>query len=305
MLDDLTHYDDPFAYVRIGRVDPSLVDALTDAARGDLAWERYDSFYRCWIARVPMALTRTLPETLTELTGVPLTPRTRLTLQRMAPGDGATAHTDRPLLGYESVRLVVQLTEGWQPGDGGRFAVHPDPQGAETTRWHEPTRGTAVAFAMRRDSHHSVEDCARERLTAVVHCEHIGNTEQLGHALRGLLTGARFTELPAAVHPLMDEAEATRDEQATLYAGTVALVLHRWGQPPEAVAEGYAAALAPWTADGPFAAARWLARLWLEDFDLAAWESAASFGRRDAHCPDLFRELAFPQVSMQFCRLRR
>ena len=299
VLYDLRPYDEPFAYVRADRVDSALLNDLVRRVEQPQEWVRYDSFYRCWIAQVegPIEASGALVDIMGPLLGLPLGPSVRCTLQRMAPGDGATAHSDRPLLGYECARLVIQLTPAWRPHMGGRFAVHPDADGMRTTRRHEPLKGTAVAFAMRPQAHHSVEACAAERLTAVLHFEHVGNSAALATRLREDLGAMRFSDLPARVHPLMDRAEATRPERDSLRAATVAWLLGHWGCTPGDQALGYAEGLEPWSGRGAFPAARWVAHLWHEYFPVDAWPHARAACATDATLPPDLAGLLFPEAT--------
>jgi hypothetical protein len=294
LLSQLERYLKPYPYVHCGEIDRALLDSLDRSLGQVTQWQRYDRFYRCWIStpqRVPDSQWVPVVEHLVE---IPLSPLVHLTFQRMAPGDGAAPHTDRPLLGFESARLIIQLTPEWTPCDAGQFQVHPDPDGARVTRTHAPLRGTAIAMALRPTSVHSVQDCGASRLSAVFHFFHAANTPALAEQLRLLFSDLVFSELPAAVHPLMDAAEASLSEDTTLRAGLVAAALARWESPTEVVCAGYEASLLPLEEGGPFLAARWLAHLWTTHFDLDQWSELAPLARRDPHCPQALRNLAFP-----------
>lgn len=274
MLSDLVHHLEPFAYTRAGAVDADLLAALDAAWSGEPGWVRYDSFYRCWIAevsaavRVPTALVEEVAAHLDQ----PLAEAVRVTLQRMAPGDGATVHTDRPLLGYESARLVIQLTPGWTADDGGAFAVCTAE--GEVLRRHLPRRGTAVLFALHEHAHHAVEPCRRERRTAVLHFWHVGNRPPLRAWLAARLEAASFAELPRALHPAMDAAEATRPEVETLRMGTAALLALRLGLDEAAVCRAYAGE----GADGELLAH--FAGLWVgEPFDASRWPALCALAQ--------------------------
>lgn len=294
LLHTVTHHRNPYPYAHIGAVDEGLLAALDKALAEAEAWQRYDSFYRCWIAPAPCDVPDELTRELEGLVGIPLCASPRLTVQRMDPGDGATVHTDRPLLGYESARLIIHLSRGWKPSHGGLFSVHPDANATKTLRQHPPLRGSGVALALRPHAYHSVEPTHAARTTAVFHFAHPGNTPELAATLERVLGGASFAGLPASLHATMDVAEATLPEERTLYAGLVAVLVLSWGHGHSTALEAYRASLAPFDAAGPFLAARWLVHTWCTAFDLDAWARIAPVARQDPTCPADVRMLAFP-----------
>jgi hypothetical protein len=301
------HHDRPWPFFTVD-------DALPPAARAallrlfdrDLPWQRHDSFYQCWIAvvteRVDRELLAGVLARMRELVDVPLADRITATVQRMQPGDQALPHTDRPLVGYEAVRLVVQLDDGWRDGDGGLFLVHPDPDGTEVAHVRAPRAGSAVGFVMTPASHHAVSPTRRTRRTVVFHLWHAGNTPEVARLVGELYDGASLAELPAALDRVAAEAEARLPEPTTLHAALAALALHRWGYADVAVVAGYRRALGEPVGDDEIgtesadeddlaaALAGWVARLRLEDFDVAGWDA-------------LRRELA-PRRPARHARLR-
>ncbi|MCO4747694.1 MAG: 2OG-Fe(II) oxygenase [Proteobacteria bacterium] len=299
MLHDIEQHKTPFPYFT-AKLNSGLCEQLGSLARLDLDWQRHDSFYHCWIAHAAehIRLPQELPGAVAALLDLPLTDAMQLTIQRMGPGDHALPHTDRPLLGFEAARLVVQLTPDWSLADGGLFAVHPDSEGTRTTRTREPLFASVVGFGMRLASHHSVRPVHTHRLTAVVHFWHHANTPALHAQVRDLLEGASFAALPASLDATLTEAEAEHSEEETLRAGTVALLLTQWGADELSVERGYRAGLEPWTGcsgDTDIDLARWAAKLWLDCFDIDAWEEAAArVGHSRLGPAKAFRALAFP-----------
>ena len=276
-------------------------------AEGDLAWEHHRvSFYEALLcdvtARLEPAPLEALRAGVAHWLGLPLAPGVTVTLQRMAPGHRADPHTDRPLVGYEAARLVVQLTRGWAPGDGGVFLAFADPAGPPALR-RPPIFNQGFGFALTRRAHHAVTPTARERLSAVFNFWHVGNTSALGEATRAFFAGMRFADLPPALDPLVAAAEAAREEAACARAAAAAWALWRWGRPSAEVVTGYQQALAGGPiGGGAIGLARWLERLHRVDFDPALWarlapaQAAALAGPAEA-----LRRLAFPAVRAPGC----
>lgn len=266
-----------------------ILDACV-AAQQD--WDRHESFYRCDMAvitgRVPRALRRDVARVLQDHTGMPLHSDTTVTAQRMVPGDGARVHTDCPRLGFEAVRLVVQLDGVADPGVGGVFVAHPDEDGRIDAWTRPPRRGGAVAFAMHPGSFHSVTPTGVQRRTVVFHALHRGNDADVAARVRDLLTPMRFDALPGCLDAVMAEAEATRSDEATGRAAAVGWVLATWQQPDDVVVAGYRTALEDgeaWGASWPVALACWVVKLHQDVFDVHAWSVLAARTPPDAPGP--------------------
>ncbi len=277
LFSDLVHHVEPF---RCFTSDAALPEERLRWLEGlydeELVWQHHhDAFYRASLGdvseRVPADFRTQLVEAMRQATGLPLTDRVKLTVQRMAPGEYAGPHTDRPLVGYEAARWIVQLGPEWRPGDGGRFALHPDPDGEHTSWSRPPARNTGFGFVMGPASYHSVGRVHRERRTAVFNFWHVGNTERLAAWVRDELATVHFGDLPAALESVAEEAERGLPEEVTYRAGCVAWLLQRWGFAVDEVVEGYTGALGE-RSEGPAAVARWVVRLANEDFDAAGWE---------------------------------
>ena len=249
--------------------------------RADVRWVRHeDHFYECFIADVSAALDprwlRALAHRMATLTGIELTDKVQVTIQRMEPGDHAAPHTDRPLVGYEAARLVVQLDRDWATEDGGCFRAFSGDD-LVIARW--PQRNSAVGFTLTAASLHDVLPTHRVRRSVVFNFWHIGNTEAVQAMVHSLFAHMDFGSLPLAVAAVADVAEVTHTETATHRASAVAIALLAWGYDPDEAAAGYLLALSPDAVCEPVdaltaaaALARWLVRLHTEDFDLDVWE---------------------------------
>jgi hypothetical protein len=214
---------------------------------------------------------------MARLTGIPLSDRVEATAQRMGSGDGATVHSDRPLVGFEVARLVVQLNRDPTVADGGLFLVHGDAEAQTVHLERLPDWNSAVGFVMRPGSWHSVTPVVRERRTVVFNFWHPANDQPVVEWVAQAFAGMSFADLPTALDAHTAEAEARWPEDDTLRASTVAWVLHRWGYPPALLVDAYGASLAgelqtpdpEWIA--AFRLATWVVRLRLEDFDVDGW----------------------------------
>lgn len=285
----IERHDDPFPCFT---VDRALSEPLAAELRAMFdephAWEHHHGgFYECYLtevsARVPAAFQAQLARQWAGLFEEPLTERVKVTLQRMEPGQQARVHTDRPLLGFETARLIVQLGERWSPGEGGVFCVHPDPAGERVSWERAPAWNQGFAFSMGKRSFHSVTPVrGMTRRTAVFHFWHAGNSPALAQQVRSLFEGCRFDRLPAEVVRVAERAERSEPEELTWRAGLLAWALHAWGVSGAGVAEAYLAALCspePWEQQGALsgqeatvALGRWVVELYAGEVDLRAWE---------------------------------
>jgi hypothetical protein len=236
---------------------------------------------------LPPAWGAALAGALAPRLSVPLLPRFTATAQRMLPGDHARPHTDRPLVGYEAARLVLQITDAWTPEHGGKFEVFDAPD-APPARSRPPRANSAVAFVLRDRAWHAVTPTAAPRVTVVLNLWHAGNPPSLADTVHAAFEGIRHAHLPRALDPIAIEAEALHDEDTTAQAADAAWIAMRWGADDAEVLAAYQAALpAP---DAPLhpvpaALAAWVARLRRGGFDPDAW--AALHARvTDAHRAD-------------------
>jgi hypothetical protein len=279
------HHRDPFPCLTVDEALPAEILALLEALfEEEHDWEHHHGgFYECFLTevseRLPADFSAALVERMAALLDQPLTSRVKVTLQRMEPGQQARVHTDRPLLGFEAARLIVQLQRGWEPGDGGVFCLHPDAAGL-VTAWERPPRhNQGFGFVMGLRSFHSVSPVVRARRSVVFHFWHAGNSVELARQVRALFEGCRFDRLPATVVAEAAEAELRWPEEASYRAGLVAWVLHRWGEPEAVVLAGYREeleAVPPWVGeaggDAVIGLARWVAELYAGEVSVEAWE---------------------------------
>lgn len=222
MLDDARILTAPFAHVRCKQAfDAGFCQQLADRfdAPG-LEWTEHRTFYEAAIADITadIEVPAGLVARVSELTGAPLTSTVQVTAQRMVEGQFAAPHTDRPLLGYESVRLVLQLNPSWSPGDGGELVL-----GDERI---PPTWNSAFLFVLHPGSEHAIERVMATRRTVVFHFWHAANTPALEAAVHELFDGLSFANLGAFDSEGMTEEESHE-------AGCIAWCCRRWGREDE------------------------------------------------------------------------
>lgn len=269
---------------KLRRIDGPFPLAVTDAAfRPDVLarlealfdppqdWVRHqDHFYRCFIAEVhdalPQPWLKALREHVGQALGLPLAGPVRVTAQRMEPDDGSDRHTDRPLVGYECARLVVQLDDAV----GGHFRAFD----GDTVWLDRPPRpNQAVAFELCRSSVHDVTPCTGTRRTVVFHFWHVANPIDAREALDRELAGVSLRDLPLALGPHMDAAEAACSDVDTYRAALTASLLRQWGEPVERVIPAYLACVYGRDLSPRAAWAAWLVHLHTEDFHRPLWEA--------------------------------
>ncbi len=302
MLPDARLHHHPFPYLTAATSFPAEVLAdLRARFEGPLDWQRHDSFYRCHMAHLdgldPAWLAH-LAARMRTLLGVPLTDRVTATVQRMDPGDHALPHTDRPLVGYEVARLIVQLDPGWTPEDGGVFEALGSPDPDDVAHQVPPLHGSAVGFVMTPRSWHAVRPTRRPRHTVVFHFQHVANTPDVARAIHRTFEAVDLASLPAALDAPMAEAEASLPEEITRRAALTAWLLHRWGEPVADVLRAYSDALhdplPPFDAPAAQLLAAWAVRLRTDDFPTEAWGEVAARLGGSVGGDDTLRSVLFP-----------
>ncbi len=166
---------------------------------------------------------------MSELLGLPLDERVQVSAQRMQPGEDVRVHTDQPLLGYETARLVVQLNHDWRPEQGGALSLHTDDLGPPRGAPLLPRYNSAIAFALTDTSFHSVSRTERARRSVVFYFWHRANGAALRAALHQLFEGMRFASLPESAQDELERVDAELPEGAGRRAALVAWALQRWG----------------------------------------------------------------------------
>ncbi len=246
-------------------------------------WQHRDgAFYRCSLKDVTESISASFQtEVLTrmrELTGLPLVNRIVVTAQRMLPGQVIGIHSDRPLLGYEIARLVVQLNKQWQTEHGGVLELFSSPQ-SEVVFSVNPEYNKAFGFLLNIDSYHGVTEVSQPRQTVVFNFWHAANTPELAAHIQALFANVHFSELPIALNSVAIAAELSLSEDITFRAGTAAIALQRWGYDEPTIVAGYqySAGLSSANNHTPetYAAvllADWIAYLYRDSFDLARWK---------------------------------
>lgn len=284
MLLQLSHHTNPFSFFHVTSafsVEQCTVLEKLFTQAGE--WQHRDgAFYRCSLRDVtefiPEEFKTDVTARMREITGLPLVERMVVTAQRMLPGQVIGIHSDRPLLGYESVRLVLQLNKHWQPEHGGILELFTSPE-SDVVRSVNPLYNEAFGFLLNAGSYHGVTEATQPRQTVVFNFWHSGNTPELEAHVQTLFTNINFSELPAALNPVATAAEASLAEDITFRAGTAAVALVRWGYDDATVVAGYQHSAGVLTCDvknvETYVAvllADWVARLYRDSFDLARWE---------------------------------
>ncbi len=222
-------------------------------------------------------LKRDLVTRMRSITGLPLTSRVQVSVQRMAPGQDIRPHADPPLVGYEIARVVLQLNPHWRPEHGGLLQVHPDAAGEIVGGQVPPKHNTAVGFVLHSNCYHSVTRVARQRHSVVLYFWHEANTPELAAHLTELCANMDFGALPPALDDVMAEAERTLSEEVSYQAAIVAWILHRWGCCTDEVVCGYRASAwpnpTPAHTSATTALAHWAATLRTAVFDLERWQT--------------------------------
>jgi hypothetical protein len=212
-----------------------------------------------------------------EITGLPLTNRVVVTAQRMLPGQAIGIHSDRPLVGYEIARLVLQLNKQWQAEHSGVLELFSSRE-SEAVFKVNPEYNTAFGFLLHGDSYHGVTEAIQPRQTVVFNFWHAANTPELAAHVQALFANMHFSELPTALNPLASAAELSLPEETTFQASMAALALQRWGYDETTILRGYQHSAGMSVCDTEqaetYAAvllADWMAYLYRDSFDLVLW----------------------------------
>ncbi len=288
MLLQPIHHHHPFPFFIVNAAfSEEQCAALDQLFSQDIEWQQRDGeFYRCSMCDVteiiPGLFKAEILARMCEITGLPLVKRVLVTAQRMLPGQAIGLHSDRPFLGYEIARLVVQLNKQWLPEHGGVLELFSSPEGVAVFSVN-PEYNKAVGFLLHADSYHAVTEVTQPRLTVVFNFWHMANTPELAAHIAALFANLNFSEFPAALNPVASAAESSLSEEVTLLAGTAALALHRWGYDAATVVIGYrhSAGLSPCEPSDAetYAAvllADWVAYLYRDSFDLDRWSNLQS-----------------------------
>jgi hypothetical protein len=283
-----TQHLHPFPFFSVDPAfSPEQCAVLEQLFLHDGVWQHQDGvFYKCSISDVTEAIPASFQtEVLVRMRGItalPLINRVQVTAQRMLPGQVIGVHSDRPLMGYEIVRLIVQLNSEWQAEHGGVLELFLSLDGKAVVSV-SPKYNTALGFLLHPDSYHAVTAVTQPRHTVVFNFWHAANTPELAAHVQSLFANLDFSEFPAALNQIASAAESSLPEDVTFRAGTAAIALHRWGYDPATIVAGYqySAGLVIADASDPeiYAAvllADWVAYLYRDSFDLARWHALQS-----------------------------
>ncbi len=285
MLSDPRHQNEPFPFFRCDRAFGAEACAgFEELFAAEASWQaRDDAFYSCFLrdvtAELPAELLRAAAVRMRAITGLALTDQVVVSAQRMEPGQVVGVHSDRPLLGYEGARLVLQLNHAWRREHGGLLELYDSPEGVPVAEV-EPVYDAAFGFLLHEGSYHGVQRVSRTRRSLVFNFWHAANSPELADAVEALFADLHFPELPAALDPVATEAESRLPEEVTFHASLAAVALHRWGYDAATVVSGYRFAAEPGPADNVAlderaAAVRladWLAHLKTGSFDVQRWQ---------------------------------
>ena len=284
MLSQPIHHDKPFPFFYIDTAfSEEQCAVLEDLFLLYGYWKHRDvAFYRCSLRdvteNIPVTFQTEVLARMREITGLPLVNRVLVTAQRMLPGQVIGIHSDRPLLGYEIFRLVVQLNREWQTKHGGVLQLFSSPD-SELMFSVNPEYNKAFGFMLNVDSYHGVTEVTQPRQTVVFNFWHAANTSELAAHVQALFNNIKFSDLPTSLDAVATSAELSLPEDTTLHAGTAAIALQRWGYDESTIEIGYQHSAGLTLCDSndaeTYAAvllADWLAYLHRNSFDLARWE---------------------------------
>ena len=207
MLLQPKQHNDPFPFFLVDAAfSAEQCAALEQLFSQDIAWQHRDAaFYRCSLSDVtgiiPATFQTEILARMREITGLPLVNRVLVTAQRMQPGQVIGIHSDRPLLGYEIARLVVQLNKQWQAEHGGVLELFTSPEG-EAVFGVNPIYNKAFGFLLHANSYHGVTEVTQPRQTVVFNFWHMANTPELAAHVEALFANLHFSEFPAALNPV-------------------------------------------------------------------------------------------------------
>jgi hypothetical protein len=283
LLSQPIHHDSPFPFFYDNAAfSEEQCAVLENLFLLDGDWQHRDgAFYRCSLRdvteHIPVTFQTEVLARMREINGLPLVNRVVVTAQRMLPGQVIGIHSDRPLVGYEILRLVVQLNKQWQAEHGGVLELFASPESEAVFRVN-PEYNKAFGFLLHGDSYHGVTEVTQPRQTAVFNFWHAANTPELAAHVQALFAKMHFSELPTVLDSVASAAESNLPEDTTFHAGTAALALHRWGYDETTVVTGYLHSAGLSICDTndaeTYAAvllADWVACLYRDEFDLARW----------------------------------
>jgi len=274
-------YSSPFQFFTCDEALPNeRINQLIALFDNVQSWEVHDSFYKASIADVTAHINpcflHSLTDKIASITGAELSGHVEVKIQKMTKGQFARVHTDRPLLGFESVRLVVQLNKGWSmERDGGALMVHTNNTEESVTMRLSPTKNRCFGFVMTPAAHHSVQVTNRERRSAVFYFWHVGNTIEISEWVRRQLAEMSFADLPGYLSKEISTAEENEGEDVTFRAATVAWLLNKWECDEHTVTDGYRSALGIQTTplSNEALIAIWVYTISNESFDISKWRS--------------------------------
>jgi hypothetical protein len=166
--------DIPFPYfIARQAFAPDVADAAYAWLDGCVSWRRHrtDFFdqFECSLLtmRLPPPLhdglvsptmLRTLRQRMEQIFSVSLADVFTVTGHRLVPGQGIGVHTDRPLPGYETYRMVVHLGSGTSDANGGHLMFLHGKEPKDFACAFRGVHNTAVGFELSEQSFHAVAE---------------------------------------------------------------------------------------------------------------------------------------------------
>lgn len=286
MLLDPHFSDQPFSHFSVNETfSQELCDSLEPLFVLEGEWQHRDgSFYQCDILdvteHIAVEVQQGVLRQLREISGLPLVEdRVLVTAQRMHPGQAIGIHSDRPLLGYEIIRLVVQFNKHWQADHGGVLELFSSKQGDAVVTVN-PEHNKGFIFVLNENSYHGVTQALQPRQSLVFNFWHVANTPELEEHIKELFADLHFSELPKSLDPIASAAQADLAEDLSLMADTAAVALKRWGYSESTIIMGYqhcaGLAVEQNLDEETYAAIRladWVASLYRQSFNLEKWNT--------------------------------
>jgi hypothetical protein len=259
---------DPFPHLTSGSLlDPLTAGSLLEWLEREADWELVaESFYCSYLcinrraalrsqagpALAPDALLTTV-EGLQERIGVEFeTRRVQVGAHKYLPGQSVGIHTDEPVGGSETHRLVLHLTRSFEAAHGGKLEFFRSRDEESPRRAFPPVHNSAVAFELSDRSFHRVSRIARDVRYSVV-CsfwrrgsvpvpapddDEKDSTGTLDQAVLALLDELGARELPHQSTHAGCWARLTSCRSLRAHLVGTAEVLRRWGCDDEVVLAG-------------------------------------------------------------------
>lgn len=165
---------------------------------------------------------------------VPLSKAVDVCAHKLIPGQGIGVHTDRPELGFETHRLVINLNNDFEDEDGGHLAILRSRNPSDVYQFIRPLRNHVFAFEMSENSFHAVTNVRRkERFSVVFSFTHVANTFEHCKPIYSLHKEAAKISIPKTLEKQLQtlgahKAQHSRSTLLSHLMGTYR-ILKLWG----------------------------------------------------------------------------